>query len=301
MRSLVSMLAAATACVLLAGCGPEDAAAAKVAADALKNRVDLAVTAHCELIARARFEERLTRAELINKEVSDSLAKVKLPGWSVDEAKLRKVVTYKDHRVAAKEACRGAAKPVLDAVEQVRQTAMDYEAAWPLGTDTLACMKQGMFVLTGNLRAFAASFDPEAKKNNRYIVLKTESSGAVRNYEAALKTGQGAPAATALQAFGDLLDEERAANLAVQASYVQAAQAAADMYTAIEAAQSFSLRDALRLVQRYAPKLTEFDDTLDGAAIAAKAGVTLGKVEESDWLKQFAGKPLATVQCNQSK
>jgi hypothetical protein len=92
---------------------------------------------------------------------------------------------------------------------------------------------------------------------------------------------------------------EEKKNEDVQAAYVQAASAAGDLYQAIEAVENVSITEVLRIVQRYAPVLNRFDDTIDGEAIARRTGVTLGKVEKSEWLNRFAGGPLpgVTVMC----
>ena len=50
------LLAMACAALLLGGCSPDDAAAARVAAGALKARVQIALAAHSELLVRAMFE-----------------------------------------------------------------------------------------------------------------------------------------------------------------------------------------------------------------------------------------------------
>jgi hypothetical protein len=301
------VLLAAIACVpllMLAGCSPEDAAAAKAAADALERRVNVALNMYADLIVRANFEPPMSNEALIQGIVGQAIKDSgKSPSWQPDPARLRRQLADVDPREKGRARFIGETKQITDVVGDIQSAAADYEAAWPFGSEQFVCLKQGVFKLARNLREVARSFDPDATPKKRYLPLDIDSSTALDRYEAAVKKPDGAAAATALQGFRDVMRAEAKANEDVQAAFVQAAQSAADLYAAIESVENVTLTDILKIVQRYAPALSRLDDTIDGAAIAKKAGVALGKLQKSDdWLKRFADQPIpsASVKCRQT-
>ena len=283
----------------LGGCSKDDAAAAKVAAGALKYQVTLALDAHAELLAQALVEERETDDQIVSAEVTRALATPNRATWTPDQETIRSKFASEDARTRVRSRFHAQVQPVLEAVADLEASAAGFEAAWPFGADQFVCLKQGVFELTRNLRKVAVSFDRDARQ--RYVRLQVPSQLALDAYEAAVRQGDGVAAAARLLAFRELLRTEEKKNEQVQAAYVQAATATASFYQAIESVENVSLVEVLTIVQRYAPVLSRYDDTLDGEAIARRAGVTLGKVDKSEWLKRFAGGPLpgVTVACRQ--
>ncbi|HWI82632.1 hypothetical protein [Ramlibacter sp.] len=293
------LMAAASAALLLSACSPDDAAAARVAAGALKSRVNIALAAHSDLLVRALFEEPDSDERLIAGEVGQAFKDRTAAGWRADQQKIRSRFSRRDPRAAARSQFAAETKPVADAMNDIEAAAVSFEQAWPFGAEHFVCLKQGVFALTSHLRRAAISFDQNPAGSGRYVQLRVPAQVALDRYEVAVRAGKEIDAATSLQGFRQLLREEEQANEAVQAGYVQAAQAAAELYQAIEATERVSLVDALKLVQRYAPMLSGLDPSFDGDAIARKAGVTLGKVGSSEWLARFASQPVpgADIKC----
>lgn len=299
-RLLVSLVAC-TSLLVLGGCSPDDAAAAKAAAAALKNRVNVALSIYADLIVRGNFETPVSQEEItkgiVTQAMHDAAAQ---PAWKPDRARLREQLTQSDPRDKARATFKKNTKEISEILDAIDASAIDYEAAWPLGSEQFVCLKQGVFRLASNLRKVAGSFDQDAS-SSRYVKYEFDGLAAQTNYGNAIKKADGVAAATALQSFRELMRTEEKANQDVQAAFVQAAQSAADLYTAIESVEKVGLADVLQIVQRYAPGLSRLDESIDGAAIAQKAGVALGKVEKSDWLKRFSENniPSATVKCKE--
>lgn len=293
------LIAMACAALLLGGCSPDDAAAARVAAGALKARVQIALAAHSELLVRAMFEAPDSDEQLISHEVGQALKDGAQAGWRPDQDRIRFKFSRRDPRAAARAAFASQTGPVTEAMADIEAAAADFERAWPFGAEQFVCLKEGVFELTRNLRRVAVSFDQDGAGGRRYVRLRVPAEVALDRYAVAVRGGNGVAAATALQGFRQLVRDEERANEDVQAAYVQAAQAAGELYQAIEATERVSLVDAVKLVQRYAPMLSGLDPSVDGEGIARKAGVTLGKIDGSDWLKRFAGQPVpgAAIKC----
>ena len=284
----------------LAGCSKDDAAAAKVASAALKHQVTLALDTHAELLAQALVEERETDDQIVAAHVSRALASPNRTSWTPDQEEIRGRFASEDARSRVRAQFSAQVRPILEVITGLESSAADFEAAWPFGAEHFVCLKQGVFELTRNLRTVAVSFDRDARQS--YVRLRVPSQLALDAYESAVRQGNGVAAAARLLAFRELLRTEEKKNEQVQAAYVQAATASANFYQAIESVENVSLIEVLTIVQRYAPMLSRFDDTLDGDAIARRAGVTLGKVDKSEWLKRFASDPLPgiTVQCKKA-
>lgn len=300
------VLLAAIACVpllMLVGCSPEDAEAAKAAAAALKNRVEVALNMYADLIVRADFEPPMSQETLIQGITEQAIADSrKFPTWKPDPERLRRQLADVDPREKARARFKTETKQISDVIGDIDSAAKDYEAAWPFGSEQFVCLKQGVFKLARNLREVAGSFDPDATPKKRYLRLEIDSLTALDRYEAAIRKSDGVAAATAIQGFRDMMRAEEKANENVQAAFVQAAQSAAELYAAIESVENVTFADILKIVQRYAPGLSRLDDSIDGAAIAKKAGVALGKIQKSDWLKRFADQvvPSASAKCKQT-
>ena len=309
---LARMLVVVIACqplLLLSGCSPEDAQAAKTAAKTMSSQVKVGLKMYEDLLVRSLFEEPMSQAQLISgiansaKNAAEEVAR-KGGVWKADEQRLRSQLADVDPAARARVNFQSQTKQIVDVVDDIESAAIDYETAWPLGSEQFVCLKQGLFRLAKNLRQVAGSFD-SGNATNRFVLLRKESRAALDTYESSLnqRPPDSVAAATALQAFRDVMRSEAKANADVQAAFVHAAQSAADLYTAIESVENVTLVDILRVIQRYAPGLAYVGDSFDGAAIAKKAGVTLGKVQSNgDWLKRFANQPIpsATIKCKQT-
>jgi len=299
-------LVAVIACVsllALGGCSPEDAQAAKAAAAALKRRVEVALNMYADLIGRAEFEAPMSQGELMQGIVGQAITDARSnPSWQPNQARLRVQLAERDPAAKAKARFKAETRNITNLFGDLDAAATDYEAAWPFGSEQLDCLKQGVFRLAKNLREVAVTFDPDAAPKNRYLKLEFDSLEALYLYQTAVKNANGVAAATTLLGYRDVLRAEGKANEEVQAAFVQSAQSAADLYAAIEAVENVTIGDILRMVQRYAPGLSRLDDSFDGAAIAKKAGVALGKLQKSDWLKRFVDQPIpsASVKCKQT-
>lgn len=303
-RLLASMLVAA-ASLLLVGCSPEDAQAAKVAAAALKSQIDVALNAFADLIIRGNLEPPPAPEDVVKGIVGQALKDAAPnPGaWKPDPARLQRELAGRSAADAARKLFRNETGDITKAVGDIDAAAADYEAAWPFGSEQFVCLKSGVFRLTKSLREVARSFDADAKPSRRFQELFIEKQISLDKYEAAIRKGDGVSAAATLQGYRDILGAEAKANADVQAAFVRAAQSSADLYTAIESVENVSLADVLRIIQRYAPGLSKLDESIDGEAIAKRAGVVLGKVGQNPWLDRFANQPIPSVgvKCKQSQ
>lgn len=294
LRLAAAALVVATS-LLTGGCSPEDAKAAKTAAAALKLQVESALKVYADLIVRAMSLPPTPVSDDIQRVVVQSQADSKTPGWEADEDRLRQQFAPRDPAQNARNLYRAETADVTKAVADIDAAAADYEAAWPFGSNDFVCLKDGIFRLTHSLRDVARSLDAPPAAGRRYKALAVESELAVRKYTALIKAGNNVAAAVALQNYRELLIAERQANADAQAAFVRAAQSAADLHGAIEAIQNVTLAEVLRLIQRYAPGLSRLDESIDGEAIAKKAGVVLGKVSQSPWLDRYANLPLPSI------
>lgn len=302
-RLLASMLVAAAG-LLLSGCSPEDAQAAKIAASALKRQVDVALNAFAELIIRANLEPPSAPEDVVKDIVGQALkdAAPNPDAWKSDPARLQQQLAGRNAADAARQRFRNETSDITKAVGDIDAAAADYEAAWPFGSGEFVCLKSGVFRLTKNLRDVARSFDADATPSRRFKELFIEKKVSLAKYEAAIRKGDGVSAAATLQAYRDILGAEAKANADVQAAFIRAAQSSANLYAAIESVESVSLTDVMRIIQRYAPGLSKLDESIDGEAIARSAGVVLGKVSQSPWLDRFANQPITSVgvKCKQT-
>ncbi|WP_411883156.1 hypothetical protein [Polaromonas sp. YR568] len=282
---------------LLAGCSPEDAQAAKAAAAALKARVDNAINMYAELMAQARVEKPMPEEEIISGVVAQAMKDAKDPGWKPDLKNLRSSLADTDPRADIKKNLKAQTADVARELGRLESTAADYEAAWPLGSEQFVCLKENIFNLTKNLRSVATSFNADG--GARYTEFSIGSREARDRYVTALRAADGAAAAASLQSIRQVFRSEAKANEDVQAAFIQAAQSSADLYNAIESIETVSFSDVLKIVQRYAPGLSRIDDSLDGAEIAKKAGVVLGKIKNDEWLTRFSEQslPRAGIKC----
>ncbi|MES2946333.1 MAG: hypothetical protein V4772_25970 [Pseudomonadota bacterium] len=271
--------------VAITGCSPDDAQAAKAAATALKTRVDSAINMYAELIATATIEPQKPEEELIREGVAGGLIDAKAANWEPDLKALRIYLADRDPRKKIKEAVTKNTQQVSLELKRIESTAADYETAWPLGSEQFVCLKENIFNLTKNLRNVAISFDPGAP---RYTEFSIDAKAAQTRYLKALRAGDGTSAAATLQAMRQVFRAEAKANADVQAAFAAAAQSSADLYTAIESIDTLTFADALKIVQRYAPGLTQIDDASNSDAIANKLGVTLGKIQSNAWLSKFS-------------
>jgi hypothetical protein len=289
------------ASLLNTGCSPDDAKAAKAAAAALKLQIETALSAYSNLILRAGLESQEQTQKDIKTFMAQTRADAKAGKWEEVAEMARKQFTAYDLATTVRGRFRENTADITTAVAYIDAAAADYEAAWPFGSGDFVCLSESVYLLTHSLREVARSFDapPMAGKpgGKRYKPLVVESDLATKNYVALLNSGDEVAAAVALQGYRELMLAEKKANADVQAAFVRAAQSAADLYSAIEAVKNVTVTEVLRLIQRYAPGLTSIDDSIDGEAIAKKAGVVLGKVSQSSWLDRFATKPLSGPKC----
>ncbi|HEY6966632.1 MAG TPA: hypothetical protein VI229_04115, partial [Burkholderiales bacterium] len=273
--------------------------AAKAAAAALKLQIETAFSAYATLLVRAEIEPQEKTQQDIKRFMEQTKAESKAGKWQDVADKLRKEFEPHDLAEAARSKFRVETAEVSKAIADVDAAATALEAAWPFGAGDFVCLKDSVYALTHSLRKVALTFDAPAfagsAGGSRFTQLSVESDRAARSYVAVLKNDDDAAAAVALQGYRELLATERKQNADVQAAFVRAAQSAADLHAAIEAVESVTVTDVLQLIQRYAPGLSSLDDSIDGEAIAKKAGVVLGKLNKSPWLERYAETRLPSI------
>ena len=298
-KRLIATILLALSGLLTSGCSPDDAKAAKAAAAALKLQIEAAFSAYANLLIRAEVETQEATQRDIKVFMDQTRADAKAGKWQVVADKLRKQFEPHDLAEAVRRRFRTGTADVSKAINEVDAAATAFETAWQFGANDFVCLKDSVYALTYSLRKVALSFDAPATAGSsggaRYTLLNVESDRAAQGYVAVLKSGDDAAAAVSLQAYRELLATEQKLNADVQAAFVRAAQSAADLHTAIESVESVSVADVLQLIQRYAPGLGSLDHAIDGEAIARKAGVVLGKLNESPWLDRYAKAPLPSV------
>jgi hypothetical protein len=289
-KRFIASISVALSCLLVAGCSPDDAKAAKVAAAALKQQVDAAINAFSALVVRAKARPAKTPGEIIARRVNSDRAEYETnAAWQADAPTIERELVRGSDADVIRQGMTVETVRLVQSMQNIADAAADYEAAWPLGSREFVCLKSGIFALTKNLREVAASFDPGRAS---YQTLIVERAPFVPGYVKAVQGKDAVAATTMLHGYRDVLFAEMKANADVQAAFVRAAQSSADMYAAIESVESVSVADVLRLIERYAPGLSKLDDSIDGDAIAKEAGVVLGKVDDSKWLKRFADMPV---------
>jgi hypothetical protein len=306
MKRFYAAVLLALASLLTTGCSPEDAKAAKVAASALNLQIDKALRAFRDLIYRAGKLPEETPEEKMKRVIATYQKRAAAdPQWAPEGDRIQAFLAPSDMAARLNRRFADETSDITKATADIEAAAADYEAAWPFGSSEFVCLKAGVFRLTKSLRETAVSFDPGG---SRYKALSVERDLVLARFKGAIdkdvaaKTG-GTDSAIALQAFRDLHAAEIKANADVQAEFVRAAQSASELYSAIEAVESVSLTEVLRLVQRYAPGLTKLDESIDGEAIARRAGVILGELGKSKWLDKFANAPIPNVgpKCKQTQ
>jgi hypothetical protein len=290
MKRFYAAVVLALASLLVSGCTPDDAKAAKSAATTLRLQVDAALKAYKDLLLRAILEPAVPREELMSNYVALDITRATgNTGWTIDKPTIEGRLQRTDWQGEAAKAFYENAGAVVTDMKNVEDAATYYEAAWPLGSQEFVCLKGGVLQLAKNLGDVAGKLDPNGAL---YKSLDSEKIPARRRYQDAVRAQNAVTASAALHAYDSLLIAEAKANTDTQAAFVRAATAATELYSAIEAIESVSVSDILVLIQTYGAGVSKLDDSIDGEAIAKKAGVVLGKVGKSKWLAELANKPL---------
>ncbi|HEY6967401.1 MAG TPA: hypothetical protein VI229_08035, partial [Burkholderiales bacterium] len=84
-KRLIASILVALSGLLISGCSPDDAKAAKVAAAALKQQVDAAINAFSDLVVRAKARPAKSPGEIIARRVNSDRAEYETnAAWQAD-------------------------------------------------------------------------------------------------------------------------------------------------------------------------------------------------------------------------